>query len=145
MVKSAFKIVRDDLEALPADAFDKKFGEKTRTVADIVYEINLVNDHIGLTIRNEELFPWPEGGWITAPEDFRAKETVVAAFSQSSERFIQTVEGFSEEQFLEPIMSDDRETNRFERCRFVAVHLWYHCGQLNFIQTILGDDEWHWT
>lgn len=31
-----------------------------------------------------------------------------------------------------------------KQVRFMAVPLWYHSGQLNFIQTLLGDDEWHW-
>ena len=132
-----------DLKALPEDAFDKCFGGKARTVADIVHEVNLVNDHIGLTIRGEELFEWPEG-WVTAPKNQRTKESVIAAFEASSKRILETVEGFTQEEMEAPITSDGRETNRFERCRFMALHVWYHSGQLNFIQTLLGDDGWHW-
>lgn len=137
------KCLRDDLQALPEDVFDKKFGPKTRTVADIMHEVNLVNDHIGLTIRGEELFDWPEG-WIYAPEELRTKEAVLSAFETSSQRILDTIEGFSEEQMLEPIMSDGQETNRYERCRFMAWHMGYHSGQLNYIQTLVGDDGWHW-
>jgi len=133
-----------DLEAIPADAFTKSFGPKVRTVADIVYEVNMVNDHIGMVIRGEDAFDWPEGGWITAPEDFQSKEVAIESFKKSSEKIIATAESFSEEELTTPFKTDEGETTRFERCRFMALHLWYHSGQLNFIQTLLGDDAWHW-
>lgn len=41
-------------------------------------------------------------------------------------------------------VTEHGETDRSERCRFIALHVWYHSGQLNFIQTLLGDDDWHW-
>ena len=143
MLQGSYYLLSKDLEHLPDTAFTQSFGPACRTVADLVYELNLVNDHVGLTIRGEELFDWPDG-WIKAPADFSAKETVTAAFKRSMDRFIATTEGFTEEQMLEPILSDGKETNRFERCRFVALHNWYHSGQLNFIQTLLGDAEMHW-
>ncbi|MEP6754266.1 MAG: DinB family protein [Chthonomonadales bacterium] len=143
MLKVSYRLMSKDLEFLPHEVFDRKFGTACRTVADIIYEVNLVNDHVRLTISGEELFAWPEG-WIFAPEDKRTKETVIASFTHSMERFIATVEGFSDDEMLSSLPSDDGETNRFERCRFVAQHNWYHSGQLNFIQTLLGDDAFHW-
>jgi hypothetical protein len=128
---------------MPADAFDKCLGGKARTVADIVHEVNLVNDHIGLRLRNEPEFPWPDG-WITAPPELRTKQAVIDAFKASSERFLATIESMTEEGMEATITTESGETTVFERCRFAAVHLWYHSGQLNFIQTLLGDDGWHW-
>ena len=143
MLKGSYHLLSRDLEALPDTAFNQSFGPACRTVADIICELNLVNDHVGLTIRGEELFDWPEG-WVKAPADFRTKETVIAGFKQSFEKFPATAEGFTEEQMLAPIESDGEVTNCFERCRFVALHNWYHSGQLNFIQTMLGDAAMHW-
>jgi hypothetical protein len=142
-LKRACSIFRQDLEALPEEAFGKQFGGKSRTVADIVYEVNLVNDHVGLTMREEELFDWPEG-WIKAPVELNTKEAALAAFDESSCRIMETVEGFSNDQWNAPLETDDGVTDRFERCRFMTLHLWYHSGQLNFIQTLMGDDAWHW-
>lgn len=142
-LQSAFGIFRKDLEALPEEAFAKKFGPKTRTVADIVYEVNLVNDHIGMTLRKEPLFEWPSG-WITAPADFQTKDVVLAGLEASSQRFLATIEGMTEEQWTAVVTTERGETDANERCRFVCLHLWYHSGQFNFIQTLLGDDQWHW-
>ncbi len=56
-----------------------------------------------------------------------------------------TVEGMSSEELNATILTEEGETTRFERCRFMTLHVWYHSGQLNFIQTLLGDDAWHWS
>jgi uncharacterized damage-inducible protein DinB len=144
-LKSSSGVFLQDLQALPEEAFSQSFGGATRTVADIVYEVNLVNDHIGMVLRGEEPFPWPDGGWIKAPEDFRSKAVVVEAFEKSSQRILATVEALSAEQLAETVQTERGETTRFQRCQFMAVHMWYHSGQLNFIQTLRGDDNWHWS
>jgi hypothetical protein len=142
-LESACRIFLQDLEALPAECFDKCLGGKARTVADIVHEVNLVNDHVGLGLRGEKQFDWPEG-WVTAPADCRSKEDVIASFKDSSAKAIATVESFTPEQFVAKILDEGKETTPFERVRFMTLHLWYHIGQLNFIQTLLGDDGWNW-
>ncbi|MFM9874278.1 MAG: DinB family protein [Fimbriimonadaceae bacterium] len=144
MVKSAFNLMSKDLHALPEEAFTKKFGGVSRSVADIIFEVNMVNDHIGLTIRGEDLFDWPETGWIIAPEGFDTKAVVIQAFEESSKRILDTIARMSEGDIMGTVLSDGEETTRFERFRFIALHTWYHSGQLNFMQTLMGDSEFHW-
>lgn len=132
-----------DLEALPEEAFTKSFGTATRTVADIVYEVNLVNDHICMAVRGEELPAWPSG-WITAPEDFQSKSAVIAGFNKSIASAIETFEALNEDEMERPMTTEHGPTNPYERAGIISKHMWYHSGQLNYIQTILGDDGWHW-
>lgn len=143
-LNGAFNMMRKDLEALPEDAFDKNFGEATRTVADLVYEVDLVNDHVCMVMRGDKPFDWPEEQWITAPDGFRTKDAVLNGYEKSSQGVIETVEGFTEDQMAAPLMTDNGETTRFDRCMFMALHVWYHSGQFNYVQTILGDDQMHW-
>jgi len=133
-----------DLKALPEEAFNHSFGGKARYVADIVYEVNLVNDHIGMVIRNEEPFDWPEGGWIKAPSEFAGKDHIVAAFEQSWARIQSTADALTEADLQTTVDTEWGPRTREERVRFMAWHVGYHDGQLNFIQTLLGDDVWHW-
>ena len=142
-IKSAFRIFATDLEALPEDAFDRSFGGKARTVADIVYEVNLVNDDISKNMAGETPAEWPEG-WVTAPEGLRTKQAVLDSFAASSSRIVAQVEGYSEDDIEAKVTTEHGETDRFERCRFMALHVWYHAGQINFIQTLIGDNVWHW-
>lgn len=143
-LKNACAIFLKDLQALPEEAFTKSFGPSVRTVADIVYEVNLVNDHVGMVLRGEEPFDWPDSGWIKAPEDFQTKETVMKGFEESSRRIVETASSFTPQDLERKVQTERGETTVAERCQFMTVHLWYHCGQLNFIQTLLGDDVWHW-
>jgi hypothetical protein len=143
-LRSACRNFLKDLEAMPEDAFEKNFGGATRTVADIVYEVNLVNDHIGMQMRGEEPFEWKDEGWIKAPADFRGKETVINAFKTSSEKILAAADALSAAEMDAPIQGKDGETSQGARCRFMTLHVWYHSGQVNFIQTLLGDDAWHW-
>lgn len=142
-LKGAFAIFEKDLAAVPEEAFSKSLGGKARTVADITHEVCLVQDHIGMTMRGEELFAWPEG-WVTAPPELQSKQASIADFQASCAKILETVEGWSEEDLKVKVDTEHGETDRAERCRFMALHLWYHSGQLNYIQTLLGDDDWHW-
>ena len=143
-LERAYAILNKDLEALPETAFTQKFGPATRTVCDIVYEINMVNDHISMGLRGEEGFPWPDVKWITAPPEFNTKEITLAALKASQEKVLQTAGSFSAEQLLELTKTSQGDTPRGERLRFMTLHIWYHSGQFNFIQALLGDDDWHW-
>lgn len=143
-LKSVSKRFLQDLNAIPEDAFAKCFTPQARSVADIVYEVKLVNEDIGKEMRGEKPAEWPDDGFVRAPENFRTKETVMGAFEKSTAEIIAMAEGYSSEEFEEPIQTCNGETTRFERCRFMNLHMWYHSGQLNFIQTLLGDDQLHW-
>ena len=142
-LKWVFKTFQEDLEALPEEAFDKQFGGKARTVSDLVHEVVLVQDHVRLTITRQDLFDWPEG-WITAPEDLRTKDAVMNHFTRSADEFIEAVNGFSEDQMTDEVKSDDKMVTPYSRCRYIYWHAGYHSGQLNYVQTLLGDDGWHW-
>lgn len=134
-----------DLDALPQDAFTRHFGGKARTVADIVFEVNDVNDYFGASLRGEKTPEWDmDRGWLRAPEDFNKKEDVIAAFKASTSRLKDTIASFTSEQLDTPIPGEPNGRTYYSRIMFLGMHMMYHSGQLNFAQTILGDDEWHW-
>ncbi len=143
-LESAFGLFAKDLTALPEEAFDRTFGGTSRTVADLVHEVNIVNDHIGQTMREENPPEWAVEGWVKAPGELRTKTEAIAAFVNSSQRFIDTVKLFPDDSMETVVPTEQGESTRYKRCQFVALHVWYHSGQLNYIQTLLGDDEWHW-
>ena len=142
-LNSAFRLMRIDLHALPEEAFTQSFGPKTRTVSDIVHEVNLVNERELREMLGEETDVWPDG-WVVAPSDLQTKQSVIDAFEKMVKRTIDIAESFTNEQLEEAIQVPDGEATRFAKFRFIVVHTWYHSGQLNFVQTLLGDDEFHW-
>jgi uncharacterized damage-inducible protein DinB len=143
-LKSALTYFRADLEALPDEAMDRALGGKARTVADLVHEVNMVNDHVVLAMKGEPTPDWPDG-WVRAPEHLRSKAALLEAFDQSSRNALEVAESFSPEELTASMQTENGETTRLNRIQFMAAHTWYHSGQLNFIQTLLGDDAMHWS
>ena len=142
-LKNTFRLFLIDLEALPEEAYDKSFGPKVRTIADIVHEINVVTDEVVKVIQGGYDGPMAEG-WIKAPEGLRTKATAIEAFKKSSETALAIVEGFTPEDMQVTVKNQEGEATREAECRFMNLHAWYHLGQLNYVQTLLGDDKWHW-
>lgn len=143
-VAQALRAFEQDLEALPGEAFTQEFGGTARRVCDISHEIVLVNDKICQLLRGETVDSWPES-WVVAPEGLESKAETLAGYREGRDRVLATIDALTEAQMLEPMPSERGETNRFKRCEFMALHVWYHSGQLNYIQTLLGDGGWHWS
>jgi uncharacterized damage-inducible protein DinB len=143
-LKRACDVFIKDLEALPEEAFSKSFAPKARTVADITFEVIMVNDAIVGALEGKPMPDWPEG-WVKAPENFQTKGEVVKGFREASDRAMGAVAAMSPEEMLVLVATPSGEAPKGERVRFMALHTWYHSGQLNFIQTLLGDDGWHWS
>jgi len=142
-LESALGTLRKDLVALPEDGIAKTFGGVTRSAADMVHEINLVNEHVVKSVLRQPLFDWPEG-WIKAPDHLHDKEALLEAFDQTNEYVLAGLDSLSEEDLARSVTTERGETNGQERVRFMTLHVWYHSGQVNYIQTLLGDSAWHW-
>lgn len=133
-----------DLEALPEEAVFARHGGTSRSAADIAYETALVNDEMRAIIVGEAGPVWPEEEWTHAPEAWKTKAEVVAFFSESADKLVALAESFKADEFEVIAKSEKSERTRFERFQFAAMHTMYHCAQLNFIQSMLGDGEMHW-
>lgn len=142
-IKNVLNFYVKDLGALPEEAIFKSFGPKVRTVADIVYEVTLVNDHIGQALRGEPQFEWPDG-WVKAPAEWNTKQVVIDTFKTSLEKQIATLETFLPDNMDQVMVNEGKETTPASQARFMGIHLWYHLGQINFVQTLIGDEEMHW-
>ena len=142
-LKNAFWRFRVDLLAIPEDAIFKSFGGCSRTVADIIFETGQVNKHVCQGVRGEVQFEWVDG-WLKAPESWKTKQDVVDAFTEMSEQTIKTFDDLTLQELEAPYEDQEKTTTRIERCRFITFHTDYHSGQLNFIQSLLGDDKFHW-
>ncbi len=142
-LKNAFWRFRVDLLAIPEEAMFKSFGGCSRSIADLVFETGQVDKHICQGVRGETQFEWVDG-WLKAPETWKTKQQVVDAFTESSEQTIKTFDDLTLEELEAPYEDGGKTTTRMERCRFITFHTDYHSGQINFVQSLLGDDKFHW-
>jgi hypothetical protein len=81
---------------------------------------------------------------VRVPEEYTGKEQLLEMLNASLDRMAEGIAAASDEQLAEPSGPEEGAWPRSEFCRLAGVHLWYHSGQINYIQTMLGDDQWHW-
>ncbi|MBB6049717.1 DinB family protein [Armatimonas rosea] len=143
-VTRVFRFFQQDIENLPEEVFVKSLGGKARTAADIAYEVRLTNERLCRDLLRQPSTDTPSG-WAVAPEELHSKEATRRSFQASAEAVVQILEGMSVEEIEEIVPGVLGEASRADHCRSMIVHLFYHSGQLNFIQTLLGDSEIHWS
>jgi uncharacterized damage-inducible protein DinB len=127
-----------NLDALTEAQRAESAGSVARTPYDFTYEVVVVNRRMAQRLRGEDPGPWTFQGFVTAPEDFKNLESAKAAiFSSMQEvaanvgdpaRMIQTSEG------PEPAIGV---------INFVIAHTSYHFGQLALLQSLGGDNVFH--
>ena len=127
-----------DLAAHRADEFNVSPSEKVRSVADFSYETLYVNRRLIARAKGEAVPPMD--GFPTCPEELRTPDAMAKALAESVEQFL-AVMGDPEREIVRP---DGTVLTAFELGSFMNVHMMYHLGQINYIQTLYGDAHIHW-
>lgn len=133
-----------DLEALDEGALRSSPGGTARTPYDFTYEVVYVNRRIAARLRGEDPGPFSGEGWIRAPEDCQNKVRMATDLRESTDAVLKAWEALPSTELEKKIPVANSETTPIEMMTLCSVHLNYHDAQLNFLQTLLGDDEMHW-
>lgn len=133
----------NDLFALEeADLLVSPLGS-ARPPVDFIYEVVFINRRLAARIRGEALEPFARGeGWMVAPAEFRAKDVMVAEFHASMDEITTSLEAADIE--TKVTFPDGSQQTVGEVALFATIHVTYHDGQLNYLQSMKGDDAVHW-
>lgn len=134
----------EDLSALPDSAFDLSPGGAARSPANFTYEIVCVNRRLATRMRGDDPGPFNPNLWETTPDEFRSRALASQAFSNSTEEFLEVLESIAPEEMEREIPTPSGKTTPFDLAMFCAMHINYHDGQLNYIQSLHGDTSIHW-
>lgn len=127
-----------DLAAHRPEEFCSSPSEKVRSVADFSYETLFVNRRLIARVTGEPVLPMD--GFPSCPEELCTPEAMAAALTESVEQFIAAM-GDPEREIVRP---DGTILTAFELGSFMNVHMMYHLGQINYVQTLCGDGDVHW-
>ncbi len=134
-----------DINAIPDDKWNATYGGCTKSAADIT------TDALSLLLWAAEamkgnILPGYENdlmGLVKA--DCATKEGAAAKLQSVSADFVSALNGASDDALNAKIMAPwGMESPLFGMAQVAASHLWYHDGQLNYIQCLLGDEKIHW-
>jgi hypothetical protein len=132
-----------DLDAFEVGQLGASPGGSARTPLDMTFEIAHVNRRLAKRIRGEQVEPFKFEGWMKAPEGYEA--TAKEAVSSSFDEVIEAWQNVPENELMRTIpLPDGTTTNPLDLIWTVTYHTGYHDGQLNYLQSMGGDEKVHW-
>lgn len=135
-----------DIKAIPDAEWTNARGGCTREthklVADAVGMLFWVASAIKGEVSNGEEYM---GSLMKLNESMTTKEAAIAKLHEGAKTLADAVNGASDETLNSKVMAPwGMETPLFTMAHIAVNHLWYHDGQLNYVQCLLGDDKVHW-
>jgi hypothetical protein len=132
-----------DISAMPEEMLGACPGGKARCAYDLIYEVTEFNNYVAERVSGRE-GNLESDGWVRAPESFRSKDAALEQFKASMAALSSALLAVDAEalEAIAPSPFGELPLSRF--AGIAPRHMMYHSGQLNYIQTIYGDDAFHW-
>lgn len=138
-------LLANDLNALPEDKRSQCPGGCAKTPLSVVVECGMVNGFVAayLTTGSTERMPPEEREAFM--NSFDTAEKALDYLETQTQKLYAAFDSLDENTLGE--MSDfpfGRPMSRMAIAELPAIHMMYHDGQLNYVQTLYGDKEIHW-
>ena len=146
-VELAYRRLANDLRAIPEDKVNVSPGGDARPALHIVAECATVNGQIAACLSTGAPLP------RLSPEEreahlrsFDTAEKALAFLDQETQKLLEAIDAL-DESTLGDVSREvmGRPLTRFGIAELPAVHMMYHDGQLNYIHTLHGDRQMHWS
>lgn len=142
-LNQAVEFYKSDLRALTQDQLTTVPMGKARRACDFSWEVVEVNLRVAKRMAGETLPP-PGDDWTVCPPEHAETEKLVAAIEDSAAKLTEAFKGVGEEGALKEIETPTGPRTPLEMLSFASMHMMYHDGQLNLLQSMHGDSEMHW-
>ena len=132
-----------DLDALSEVDAMKSYGGCTRSGVAVMAECAGFNKLIDSILKGTDA---PQ---LDHLRDYEAqgtsKEKAKQMLAESLDEIKSTIQGLSEEALGEAVMAPwGQEMSRYGLASIAAAHLWYHNGQVAYMQALNGDSKNYW-
>jgi hypothetical protein len=133
-----------DIKAIPEDKWTATFGGCTRPANEIVADtINLLY-WTTAALKSEDA-DVSEEYMKDLGAKINTKEAAIATFTSACEDFEAALRNATNERLTTVVTPPwQMPAPLFMLCQIAVSHIWYHDGQLNYIQCLLGDEKIHW-
>ncbi|ODU53690.1 MAG: hypothetical protein BGO01_13100 [Armatimonadetes bacterium 55-13] len=144
MLQRLSELFATDIENMPHEMLAAHPGGKARCGYDLIMEVATINRMVAAKCSDPGLeIPTPQG-WTTAPDSYKNKEAALADFKSSVSDVCAALAELSPDKYDTVVMTPLGEMPLIRFGQILPVHTMYHSGQLNYIQTLHGDDAFHW-
>lgn len=134
-----------DLSCINDEQYTKSFAGVARPANEFTAEVvGMLQACAGLVSGN----PLPEqSDEAKAALEAKVADRVAAqaAVTDACEKLAVAIENMPEDQYGEMVMAPwGMDSPKLAVANVAAGHVWYHDGQLNYIQSLHGDEKVHW-
>lgn len=134
-----------DINAIPEDKWHATYGGCTRSASDITADAISLFGWTSQAMKGNVLQAGEGEMMETLKAECASKEGAAACMKSHVSDFVAALAGCSEEALNSPVKAPwGLEAPLFALAQIAVSHLWYHDGQLNYIQCLLGDEKIHW-
>jgi hypothetical protein len=134
-----------DINAIPDENWPQSQGGVARACPELNADTVNMLIYTTLAIKGEaEGFAF-ETNYPKLTEASATKEAAIQVFKEASAGLATAIREASEEAMLAPVATPFGMTMPlFSLAQIAVSHVWYHDGQFNFVQALLGDEKVHW-
>ncbi|MBS1715157.1 MAG: hypothetical protein JST30_12555 [Armatimonadetes bacterium] len=141
----SLQLFGSDLRSMSDDDLAACCGGASRCGFDFVYEmVGFFDTFAGLLTDGPSQIEGPQGGWVRAPKDFCLKAPALEALRIHAEKFTAAVQNYQGDFVADVFPSPVGPFTPLGMANLAVWHTMYHSGQLNYIQTVRGDVDFHW-
>ena len=132
-----------DINAIPDDQWSKNQGGCTRpagalladTITNLIWTTETMNGEESSAYNNME----------SLAVECADKSVAISKLNEATAAFAASLAAASEERLNSVVMAPwQMPTPMFMLATIAVNHIWYHDGQLNYLQCMLGDEKVHW-
>jgi len=132
-----------DINAIPDEKWTAVIGGSVRPANDLLADVVTNLLWVTSAVKGEESDAYNKMGELGA--EFADKQAAIAAFAAASAALGEAVNAASDEDLNRTVMAPwQMQTPVFTLATISVNHIWYHDGQFNYIQSLLGDEKVHW-
>ncbi len=132
-----------DINAIPDDKWTEGHGGCTRPANALISDTVTMLKWTTAAAQGEESSVYNDMDALT--ETYKDKATAIGGLQEASAAFGAAITSASDEALNAVVNAPwGMPTPVFILAQIAVSHIWYHDGQLNYIQSLLGDGEVHW-
>jgi hypothetical protein len=144
-IKETSFLLMKDFDATPDVMLTSKVNDCGRSAIEVTRELAVFNTMILKVLNGEPVNMMEDMNMEAAAAAQPDRDSVRAGYEASINALVEKCAAFTDEDWAGKVMAPwGAEVTRAHMASWVSYHCMYHCGQVNFIQVMHGDNEVHW-
>lgn len=144
-IKETSYLLLKDFDATPDVMLTSKVNDCGRNALEVTRELAVFNGMILKVLNGETVNMRTDMDLDAATAAHPDRQSVRDAYEASINALVEKCAGFTDEDWASKVMAPwGSEATKAHMASWVSYHCMYHCGQVNFIQVMHGDNEVHW-